>query len=77
MLLGILFLTYITAGLLMLNVLVHEDQLWLYFATRDPEGEIRMQGVATAPVDSDYSRSTWTQRCTESILKPELDWEGK
>jgi predicted GH43/DUF377 family glycosyl hydrolase len=59
------------------DVLVHDHQLWLYFATRDPKGDIQMQGVATAPLESDYGRDSWTQRCTESILKPELDWEGK
>lgn len=57
------------------DVIVHDGKLFLYFATRDPAGEIQMQGAATAPIDSDYGRSAWTQACEESILKPELDWE--
>ncbi|MGG1516012.1 family 43 glycosylhydrolase [Paenibacillus oryzisoli] len=59
------------------DVIVHEDRLLLYFATRDPQGEIQMQGVATAPLHSDYGRADWTQACSESILQPELPWEGK
>ncbi|GLX66745.1 family 43 glycosylhydrolase [Paenibacillus glycanilyticus] len=57
------------------DVIVHGDQLLLYFATRDPEGIIQMQGVASAPLQSGYNRSDWTQACSESILKPELGWE--
>jgi hypothetical protein len=57
------------------DAIVHDGKLFLYFATRDPAGEIQMQGVATAPIDSDYGRSAWTQACEDSILKPELDWE--
>lgn len=59
------------------DVIVHEDRLLLYFATRDPHGEIQMQGVAAAPLASDFGRSAWTQLCDEPILKPELDWEGQ
>lgn len=50
-------------------------KLLLYFATRDPLGEIQMQGVATAELDSGFGRDAWTQACDESILKPELPWE--
>ncbi|NQX64371.1 family 43 glycosylhydrolase [Paenibacillus qinlingensis] len=58
------------------DVVVHDEKLFLYFATRDPKGEIQMQGVATAPLHSDYGRSAWTQASTDTILKPELAWEG-
>lgn len=57
------------------DMIVHDGKLFLYFATRDPAGEIQMQGAATAPLESDYGRASWTQACTESILRPELDWE--
>lgn len=50
-------------------------KLLLYFATRDPLGEIQMQGVATADLDSGFGREAWTQACDESILRPELPWE--
>lgn len=57
------------------DVIEHDGKMFMYFATRDPKGQVQMQGVCTAPIDSDYGRSDWSQACTESILKPELDWE--
>ncbi len=57
------------------DVLVFKDQLLLYWATRDPNGIQQMIGVSSAPIESDFSASNWTQRCAESILKPELQWE--
>jgi beta-1,2-mannobiose phosphorylase / 1,2-beta-oligomannan phosphorylase len=57
------------------DVIAFKDQLFLYFATRDPEMKIQMVGVATAPLDSDFSRDQWTQRCDKPILHPELPWE--
>ncbi|MGC8743846.1 MAG: family 43 glycosylhydrolase [Verrucomicrobiia bacterium] len=51
------------------------DRLFLYFATRDPSFKIQMLGVATADVNSDFSRDCWKQLCNKPILKPELDWE--
>lgn len=50
-------------------------KLLLYFATRDPLGEVQMQGVATAELDSGFGRDAWTQACDAPILKPELAWE--
>ncbi|MDP8243731.1 MAG: family 43 glycosylhydrolase [Candidatus Hinthialibacter antarcticus] len=57
------------------EVFPFNDKLFLYFATRDPEGKVQKLGVATAPLDSDYSRDQWTQQCDDSILEPTLDWE--
>jgi predicted GH43/DUF377 family glycosyl hydrolase len=58
------------------DVIEHEGKLLLYYATRDPEMRIQMQGVAAAPVDSDFGRDKWTQLNREGpILKPELPWE--
>ncbi len=57
------------------DVIAHDGKLFLYFATRDPAMKIQMLGVATAPLDSDFSRECWTQRCDAPILKPELPWE--
>lgn len=51
------------------------NRLLLYFATRDPGGKIQKLGVASAPLDSDFSRARWRQECIGSILAPELDWE--
>lgn len=57
------------------DVIAFRGKLLLYFATRDPKGEIQMQGVASAPLDSDFGRQAWTQACDDSILRPELAWE--
>jgi predicted GH43/DUF377 family glycosyl hydrolase len=51
------------------------DQLMLYFATRDPAGKVQKIGVATAALNSDYSKSAWKQASDDSILQPELPWE--
>lgn len=51
------------------------DRLMLYFATRDPAGKIQQLGVATADLQSDYSKGTWQQASDESILQPQLPWE--
>lgn len=57
------------------DVIVRGDELWLYFATRDPEMRVQMLGAASAPLASDFGRPSWTQRCSAPILKPELPWE--
>lgn len=57
------------------DVIEHEDQLMLYFATRDPEFKIQMLGVASAHINSDFNRDSWKQCLDYPILKPELQWE--
>ena len=59
------------------EVFPFKDHYFLYFATRDPKGEIQMQGVAKADATTDFSRDDWTMAKDASILKPELEWEGK
>jgi predicted GH43/DUF377 family glycosyl hydrolase len=59
------------------DVIVHDEKLFLYWATRDPDMRIQMVGVATASIDSDFSRDTWQQACDAPILYPELPWEGE
>jgi predicted GH43/DUF377 family glycosyl hydrolase len=51
------------------------DRLFLWFATRDPAMKVQMQGVAAAPLDSDYGRTQWRQLVDGPVLKPELPWE--
>jgi predicted GH43/DUF377 family glycosyl hydrolase len=48
----------------------------LYFATRDSAFKIQMQGVAAAPVNTDFSRGQWTQLTDKPILSPQFPWEG-
>jgi predicted GH43/DUF377 family glycosyl hydrolase len=57
------------------DVIPFGDQLFLYFASRDPAGEIQLLGVATAPLASDWGRASWTQACDAPSLRPELPWE--
>ena len=59
------------------DVIVSGERLLLYVATRDPEFKIQKLAVAAAPLDSGFGRDSWTQLCSDSILEPELEWEGK
>ena len=57
------------------GVVEYRGELLLYFSTRDPDMRIQMTGVATAPLDSDFSRAIWQQWCDAPILYPEIPWE--
>jgi len=57
------------------DVCVFGDKLMLYFASRDHEFKVQILGVASALVDSDFSRADFKQEYNGTILKPELDWE--
>ena len=59
------------------EVAYFKGQYFLYFATRDKDYNIQMQGVATAPAKTNFNRDEWRQACDEPILKPELAWEKK
>ncbi len=60
------------------EVYPHGKELWLLFATRDPEMKIQQIGMAAAPLKSDYSRSTWHDVSTAGpVMKPELAWEQR
>jgi beta-xylosidase len=52
------------------------NQYYLYFATRDPDMRIQIMGVAVSPLDGDFKRESWTQKCNKPILAPEFPWEG-
>ena len=57
------------------DVVVHEDRLLLYFATRDPAMKVQMLGLADAPLSSSFGKNDWTQRGDGPVLKPDLPWE--
>jgi len=59
------------------EVIAFRGKYFLYFATRDPQFERQLQGVATAPLNTDFSRGQWTLACDAPILEPQLPWEGK
>jgi predicted GH43/DUF377 family glycosyl hydrolase len=53
-----------------------KDKYLLFFATRDPDYKIQIQGVASAQSHTNFNRNQWTLLCDEPILKPELPWES-
>jgi predicted GH43/DUF377 family glycosyl hydrolase len=58
------------------EVIRFKDKYFLYYATRDPEYKIQMQGVAVAPANTNFNRSDWKNISVDApILKPELPWE--
>lgn len=57
------------------DVCVFRNRLFLYFATRDHEHRVQKLGVATAALDSGFSRGKWREEIPQSILSPELKWE--
>jgi predicted GH43/DUF377 family glycosyl hydrolase len=59
------------------EVFAFKGKYFLLFATRDPEYKIQIQGVASAPINTNFGRDQWTQLTNEPILKPEYPWEGQ
>lgn len=57
------------------DVVIFNNRLFLYIATRDDAYERQMIGVASAPLDSDYSRECWREEKAAPVLEPVLDWE--
>ena len=58
------------------EVILFKGKYILYYATRDPEYKIQMQGVAVAPGNTDFRRTDWKNISTIApMLKPELVWE--
>jgi predicted GH43/DUF377 family glycosyl hydrolase len=52
------------------------DKLMLYYATRDPEFKVQKIGVASAPLNSRFTKGDFTNvNNDKSILEPELPWE--
>lgn len=54
-----------------------KGKYYLYFATRDKDFKIQIQGVAVASGDTDFSRDDWQMASDTPILVPELSWEGE
>ena len=57
------------------EVIPFRGQYFLYFATRDPAYKVQMQGVATAPLNTNFGRAAWQQQGTGPVLAPTLPWE--
>lgn len=58
------------------DVCVFRGKLFLYYATRDHAMKIQKIGGACAPLTSDFGRDAWTALAHQSLLTPELVWEG-
>jgi predicted GH43/DUF377 family glycosyl hydrolase len=55
------------------DVIVFGNRLLLYWATRDLAMRIQTQGVAAAPLESDFTRGQWTQLNPDGpILAPQV-----
>lgn len=63
------------------DVYYFNDKLFLYAATRDPEGKIQKVVVATSDVPLEkldlVTSDDWIQAFDGAILEPELPWETK
>lgn len=58
------------------EVFLHNNRYLLFFATRDPDYKVQIQGVASAPINTSFNREDWNQLTNFPILKPEFPWEG-
>jgi hypothetical protein len=59
------------------DVCIFGGRLHLYFATRDHQMKVQKVGGAWAEVNSGFGRSAWTLLAQQSLLTPELKWEGE
>jgi predicted GH43/DUF377 family glycosyl hydrolase len=58
------------------EVIRFKGKFYLYYATRDPNYKIQIQGVAVAPGKTNFNREDWTNLSKDApMLKPELPWE--
>lgn len=59
------------------DVCMFDGKLYMYIATRDHNMAIQKIGGAYAALDSNFSKTAWTQITNGSLLAPELVWEGE
>lgn len=57
------------------EVVFAKGKYFLYYATRTPDFERQIIGVATAPAGTNFHRDAWTEACDKAILSPEYPWE--
>jgi len=58
------------------EIIKFKGEYYLYYATRDPDYKIQMQGVAVAPGTANFKHNDWKNLSTDlPILKPDLPWE--
>lgn len=59
------------------EVVEFKGRFMLYFATRDTSFSIQKQGVASASLNTNFSKDDWTQLTNKSIMAPKLEWEKR
>lgn len=59
------------------DVCIFHGKLYMYFATRDHAMRVQKVGGAWAALDSGFGRDAWTPIAHQSLLTPELQWEGE
>lgn len=59
------------------DVVIFGGRLYLYYATRDHSIRIQKIGVASSPLDGNFSRNTWREELFQSVLAPEFKFEGE
>ena len=59
------------------DLCVFDGKLFMYFATRDHDMRVQKVGGAWAPLDSEFGRDAWTALADQTLLAPELKWEGE
>lgn len=59
------------------DVCVFHRRLHMYFATRDHDMRVQKLGGAWAELDSGFGRNAWHMLAQQSLLIPELQWEGE
>ncbi len=57
------------------EVVEFKGRYLLYFATRDKVYKIQKQGVAAAPLGTDFNSADWKQLVDSSIMAPQFLWE--
>lgn len=58
------------------EVIFFKGKYYLYYATRDPDYKIQMQGVAVSRAETGFGRDEWKNLSVEGpVLRPELLWE--
>ena len=59
------------------DVCLFRGKLYLYFATRDHDMRVQKIGGAWTQPDSGFGRNSWSPLACQSLLTPELRWEGE
>ena len=59
------------------DVCVFGGKLYMYYATRDHAMRVQKGGGAVADLSSGFGRDAWTALADQSLLLPELAWEGE